>query len=1273
MNPPTSSFAGRRRARIAPSKIVPMILAAALGAGVLVGGPAPSARAASMFTPLDVAPQDWQSKPGHAQLYGWGAATMLDGSILMGDYWNMRVQRAVLNPDGSVASLDPAFISNQGFKAGQHQAPYGLAVNPVSGDIYLADTDRRGIDVYDPSGSFLLEWGTQGDGPNRFQYPSRVAVRSDGRVYVADTWANQIVVDSVDTSSGNVTELGTFGGFGTGAGCRMKQPHGMAWWYGPDGTDSIADDRLFVVDANNKQIDVYGSDPMASVYGPGCNWLYSFGQGGSGTNQFTGDLRGLTIDPDDPESPTGAAVYVVDAAGNRVRKFATDGTWIRTFGVTAANAAAPEPGAFSDGGREITVDEHHRVWVGDMPGFRFQVFDGLTGQVVTTVPEVPGGYSPPPTGGFNGPRGVAIDAAGNRFVTDTYNQRVVKYAADGDFVTQWGSRGRDDYAFNYARMIAVSPPDQSVVVADTDNHSIKKFSNDGTFLCRAGGLGDAGELMRNPHGVDVAADGTIFVTDTRNGLLKAFDPDCGFLFASTYAKGATPQSGQLQFPRGIAADGSDGSVWVADSSQDVVKHYAVDPGAGTFTWLGTLGSKGSAANQWNNPFDLEVASDQLLVADTGSNMVKVWDTQTGQFVEAYGGGGAALGKFQQPQGMDVSPVDGTLWVVEQRNERLQHLAIEPVDPPEDQAPELVDTIGGPGHAAMYPSGLEYSALDDTLVVADTGNHRIQKFDPATGELLWSVGGYGTGDGRFNDPRDVGVGSDGSIYVADTGNTRIAKLDPDGEWITSYRGPDNDKVGSPIGLSVSEVGGQDRVYVADGSKLKVRVYNAALSAQQVTASSNGVCAFSNLRDVDADSDGNMYIANYLKNDILKLDPDGTCTGKWGSKGADEGEFKNPYGVRVTTDGVDGEERVFVADSNNNRVQVFDTNGTFVDSFGSFGAEDAPGRFTALRRVAVSPDGDLWSADLWGFSIEHAEASGQHTDAGGAYTWLESVPRTYSPAPFAPGAVFNEVRQVAFDVDGNLLAMDGVNQRVVKVDPATGALLPFGSSPWCGKRGWENGSFNWPRGVAVDPATGNLWVADTKQSKLQIFTAACQFLAKMPATPTSDDRFNWPYAIAARGSDGTMWIADTKNNRIKVYDTAGLDLLATFGTKGSGVGEFNQPRSIAIDPVTGDVLVADANNNRIVELSATPGAGTISWVGSRAGFNRPSGVARDLEGRTYVADSENDRVLVLDATDWTRVAAVLSDGMSRPEQVAIGPDGRIYVSDTYHDRILVYAYP
>jgi DNA-binding beta-propeller fold protein YncE len=673
-----TTFAVRRALRMGASVMIAF--------GVLVGA-SPPVQAASIFTPLPnktgIFPSNWQQKPGHAQMYGWGAATLPNGDVLMGDYWNYRIQKATLNQDGSVASVNPTFISHPGFQAGQHQAPYGIGVDPQDGYIYFADTDRYTVDMYDQNGNYIMEWGSQGAGVNKYLYPSRIAVRSDGQVYVNDTWSNQLVVVNVNPVTKVATEVGAFGAFGTdvpghtNGTCKWKQPHGMAWWYGPDGTDSISDDRLYVTDTNNKEIDVYGSNPLAG----GCQQLFTFGRAGDLPSQFKGDLRGLAIDDDDAASPTGASVYVVDAAGNKIRKFDTNGNFMMAFGIPDPNSASnPGPGVFTDGGREVTVDQQGRVWVGDMPNFRFQVFDGSNGNFLFAVPGAPDPvFNPPATTGFNGPRGVAIDANGNRFITDTYNQRILKYDANGAFVTQWGSRGRTNYAFNYPRMLAISPVDQSVWVTDTDNHMIKKFDNNGVFQCKAGALGDVGPLMRNPHGIDVAPDGTVYVTDTRNGLLKAFDSNCNWLFTSSYPKGTTVQSGQMTYVRGLAYDptgGPDGSVWVAETNQDVVKHYAVDKTAGTFTWIETYGSKGTLDNQFKDPFDLEVVGDKLIVADTGNNKLKVWNTATDSFVEAFNGGSSpANGKFQQVQGLDVSPVTGRLWTCEQRNERIQQFIL----------------------------------------------------------------------------------------------------------------------------------------------------------------------------------------------------------------------------------------------------------------------------------------------------------------------------------------------------------------------------------------------------------------------------------------------------------------------------------------------------------------------------------------------------------------------------------------------------------------------
>jgi DNA-binding beta-propeller fold protein YncE len=585
------------------------------------------------------------------------------------------------------------------------------------------------------------------------------------------------------------------------------------------------------------------------------------------------------------------------------------------------------------------------------------------------------------------------------------------------------------------------------------------------------------------------------------------------------------------------------------------------------------------------------------------------------------------------------------------------LAASPVTARADTGspPAWVRDIGGPGHAQMYPSGIEIDARDGAVVIADTGNDQVERYT-AAGTLLWAVGGYGTGMGRFNDPRDVGVDSQGNVFVADTGNVRIVKLSPSGTWITSWKAAGADKIGTPMGLTVTD----DLVYVADASKRRVRVYDASGSHVR-SFGEQGACAFSNLRDVDADQAGNVYVANYLRNNILKMSATGTCLRMWGSKGTGPGQFKNPYGVRVATDPVLGSEAVYVADSNNNRIQEFTLGGAFVAQMGGTGDHTQPGTFGGLRRVAVGPDGDAWGADLWGWRAERFN----RTASGFAYAQtIGAVPPPLPP--FTTANVFNELRQVSIDPDGDLVAIDAVNQRFVLIDGSTG--MPTGA---CGKRGWLAGAFNWPRGVAVDPATDQIWVADTKQSKIQILEPDCTHVRSLGSIGSGLSGFNYPYSIAIRGSDGTAWVADSNNNRVVSYDVSARVPIAAFGA--SAVGGFNKPSGIGIDPTSGHIFVADRVNNRIVELADTGGAQVSVIRTISAGFDRPEGVAVDQIGRIYVADTNDHEVVVLNPNGTVKATfSGHGTGFLYPSSITIDPSGRILVSDTYHDRIQVFTY-
>jgi DNA-binding beta-propeller fold protein YncE len=612
------------------------------------------------------------------------------------------------------------------------------------------------------------------------------------------------------------------------------------------------------------------------------------------------------------------------------------------------------------------------------------------------------------------------------------------------------------------------------------------------------------------------------------------------------------------------------------------------------------------------------------------------------------------------------------------------------------------TIGGPGHAAMYPSGMEIVPTNATtiaagiagnVVIADTGNDQVAMYTTG-GTQVWRGGAEGnaapcgakpTTFPDFEQPRDVGVDTSGNVYVADNGNGRILKLSgTTGKCLVKpFKMPGG---GAPIGVTVSTTPAGQLVYVANGTKSQVIVFNTSGVVVR-TIVSNGACTLNRMRDAAADASGNVYVANYTSNNILEFNANGTCITTFGKKGNKTtsgvcsgnvgGTFKNPYGVAIGTDpyiksGSPG-EAIYVADSNDDCIQEFTPSGVFVADMGSPGT--TAGTFTQLRRVAVDANGNVWGADLWGYRVE------EFTRSPFGYSYAQTIPNPVVPPGNTDTSVFNQVRGISFDAAGDVIAMDSVNQRV-DVFTSSGTLINM-----CGQRGFTStGDFNWPRGVAVDPATGNYWIADTKQSDLQILqplASGCNGLAEfgVVGTPLGDD--NYPYSIAI--GNGYAWIADTKNNRVESWSVAGStppnvpDPISVFGTKGTGSGQFQTPAGIGVDPTSGNLFVADSVNNRVVEMTVNNGTVTGTAATITDGFKLPYGVASNGAGLLAVADRNNNRVVIINESDGSQAAVITAGDVTgggpttlfNPENVAFGPNGQLYIADTYNDRILVYA--
>ena len=134
-----------------------------------------------------------------------------------------------------------------------------------------------------------------------------------------------------------------------------------------------------------------------------------------------------------------------------------------------------------------------------------------------------------------------------------------------------------------------------------------------------------------------------------------------------------------------------------------------------------------------------------------------------------------------------------------------------------------------------------------------------------------------------------------------------------------------------------------------------------------------------------------------------------------------------------------------------------------------------------------------------------------------------------------------------------------------------------SKW-GSLGNDSGQFSFPVGVAVNPSTGSVYVADANNNRIQVFDSSGNFIAKFGIFGNGDGQFSLPLGVAVNPTTGSVYVADTLNNRIQVFDSSGA-FITKFGTTGNGDGQFNNPEGVAVNPSTGSVYVADSGHDRI----------------------------------------------------------------------------------------------
>ncbi len=257
-----------------------------------------------------------------------------------------------------------------------------------------------------------------------------------------------------------------------------------------------------------------------------------------------------------------------------------------------------------------------------------------------------------------------------------------------------------------------------------------------------------------------------------------------------------------------------------------------------------------------------------------------------------------------------------------------------------------------------------------------------------------------------------------------------------------------------------------------------------------------------RDVWVDKDGRVYVADSGDSQVVVFDKSGKEIERWGKRGNGKGDFLEPWGIAVD----DG--KIYVSDTWNHRIQVFSGKGKFLFSWGTF-----------------------------------ASTGGKLIDPG----------------------VFWGPRDIAIDRAGNIYVSDTGNKRIQEFTPDGKFVAMWGGF------GSDKGKFDEPVGLAID-AKGNIYVADTWNQRIQKFSPNHEFLLSWDVPVWESKSVVYKPYIAVDGND-RVFVTDPENARVLVFTSDGK-LLYTFG----GPDTLALPNGIAIGP-NGKIYVADANNDRI----------------------------------------------------------------------------------------------
>jgi uncharacterized protein (TIGR03437 family) len=599
--------------------------------------------------------------------------------------------------------------------------------------------------------------------------------------------------------------------------------------------------------------------------------------------------------------------------------------------------------------------------------------------------------------------GVALNNTGALLVTDTYRHLVLRISPQGQLVVVAGNSIQGlsgdggiatSASLNTPNRIAVDPAG-NLFITDTNNHRIRKITPSGIITTVAGNgspgfSGDGGAAtaaaLDLPRGVAVDSAGNIFIADYGNNRVRKVDSGgtistvAGNGNPAYSGDGGSPVQASLNLPQSVAVDKL-GNLYIADTGNNRIRK--VTPAgfvAGTITTFagdgnqGYGGDGGKAVDAFLSlPLDVALdSSGNLFIADYLNNRIRkvtadgLIQTVAGNGRRGYDGDGgpATVATLGGPYGITVDS-SGTIFLSDFLYTKVRMIAptgtISTIADNVPHAALSTKTEPAAGQVLLGPDGAAWDQSGN-LFISDCSNNRVRKLTP-DGNIV-TVAGSGlqgfSGDGgiataaSLNCPIGLIFDSAGNLIIADTYNNRIRELRLDGTITTI-------------------AGNGDSVYSGDG----VSATNAALNLPA---------------DVALDANGNLYICEFLGQRVRKVTTAGIIStvagngvaGYSGDGGlATNATLNYPSGV-----GVDAAANLYIADSSNNAIRKVSASGIIATLAGTgaagFSGDAGPASKASLSyptSVASDASGNLLVADNGNNRIRRIAPDGTITTFAG----------------------------------------------------------------------------------------------------------------------------------------------------------------------------------------------------------------------------------------------------------------------------------------------------